>query len=104
MQDENANRKQALMSAAHIARAAMTGGLHGAAAATAVEAGKRLVKPMVAGAVVIFGLPLLFLTGIPCNLFDAPNVKSTDIQEMTAQAQSLNASWKRQRSLEQQAS
>ena len=30
MQDENANRKQALMSAAHIARAAMTGGLHGA--------------------------------------------------------------------------
>lgn len=103
MQDENANRKQALMSAAHIARAAMTGGLHGAAAATAVEAGKRLVKPVLAGAVVIFGLPLLFLTGIPCNLFDAPSVKSADIQEMTAQAQNLNASWKRQRSLEQQA-
>ena len=103
MQDENANRKQALMSAAHIARAAMSGGLHGAAAATAVEAGKRLVKPVLAGAVVIFGLPLLFLTGIPCNLFDAPSVKSADIQEMTAQAQNLNASWKRQRSLEQQA-
>lgn len=103
MQDENANRKQALMSAAHIARAAMTGGLHGAAAATAVETGKRLVKPVLAGAVVIFGLPLLFLTGIPCNLFDAPSVKSADIQEMTAQAQNLNASWKRQRSLEQQA-
>lgn len=103
MQDENANRKQALMSAAHIARAAMTGGLHGAAAATAVEAGKRLVKPVLAGAVVIFGLPLLFLTGIPCNLFDAPSVKSADIQEMTTQAQNLNASWKRQRSLEQQA-
>lgn len=103
MQDENANRKQALMSAAHIARAAMTGGLHGAAAATAVEAGKRLVKPVLAGAVVIFGLPLLFLTGIPCNLFDAPSVKSADIREMTAQAQNLNASWKRQRSLEQQA-
>ncbi len=103
MQDENANRKQALMSAAHIARAAMTGGLHGAAAVTTVEAGKRLVKPVLAGAIVIFGLPLLFLTGIPCDLFDAPSAKSADIQEMTAQAQSLNASWKRQRSLEQQA-
>lgn len=103
MQDENANRRQALMSAAHIAHAARTGGLHGAAAATAVEAGKRIVKPVFAGAVVIFGLPLLFLMGIPCNLFDAPSVKSADIQEMTTQAQSLNASWKRQRSLEQQA-
>ena len=103
MQDENANRKQALMSAAHIARAAMTGGLHGAAAATAVEAGKRLVKPVLAASAVLFGIPLLFLTGIPCNLFDAPSVQSADIQEMTAQAQSLNASWKRQRSLEQQA-
>ena len=30
-------------------------------------------------------------------------MKSADIQEMTAQAQNLNASWKRQRSLEQQA-
>lgn len=103
MQDENANRKQALMSAAHIARAAMTGGLHGAAAAIAVKAGKRLVKPVMAASAVLLGLPLLFLTGIPCNLFDAPSVKSADIQEMTAQAQNLNASWKRQRSLEQQA-
>lgn len=103
MQDENANRKQALMSAAHIARAAMTGGLHGAAAATAVEAGKRLVKPVLAASAVLFGIPLLFLTAIPCNLFDAPSVKSADIQEMTTQAQNLNASWKRQRSLEQQA-
>lgn len=103
MQDENASRRQALMSAAHIAHAAMTGGLHGAAAATAIESGKRLVKPVIAGIVVIFGLPLLFLTGIPCDLFDAPSVKSADIQEMTAQAQSLNVSWKRQRSLEQQA-
>ena len=45
MQDENANasRKQALLSAARIAQLAMNGGLHGAAAATAVEAGKRLL-------------------------------------------------------------
>lgn len=105
MQDENANvnRKQALLSAARIAQSAMNGGLHGAAAATAVEAGKRLVKPVLAASAVLFGIPLLFLTGIPCNLFDAPSVQSADIQEMTAQAQSLNASWKRQRSLEQQA-
>ena len=103
MQDENASRKQAFLSAARIAQSAMTGGLHGAAAATAVEAGKRLVKPVMAASAVLFGLPLLFLTGIPCNLFDAPSVKSADIQEMTAQAQNLNASWKRQRSLEQQA-
>lgn len=103
MQDENASRKQAFLSAARIAQSAMTGGLHGAAAATAVEAGKRLVKPVMAASAVLFGLPLLFLTGIPCNLFDAPSVKSADIQEMTTQAQNLNASWKRQRSLEQQA-
>lgn len=103
MQDESASRKQALLSAARIAQSAMTGGLHGAAAATAVEAGKRLVKPVLAAAAVLFGIPLLFLTAIPCNLFDAPSVKSADIQEMTAQAQNLNASWKRQRSLEQQA-
>ncbi len=103
MQDENASRKQAFLSAARIAQSAMTGGLHGAAATTAVEAGKRLVKPVMAASAVLFGLPLLFLTGIPCNLFDAPSVKSADIQEMTTQAQNLNASWKRQRSLEQQA-
>lgn len=103
MQDESASRKQALLSAARIAQSAMRGGLHGAAAATAVEVGKRLVKPVLAAAAVLFGIPLLFLTGIPCNLFDAPSVKSADIQEMTAQAQNLNASWKRQRSLEQQA-
>lgn len=103
MQDENASRKQAFLSAARIAQSAMNGGLHGAAAATAVEAGKRLVKPVLAASAVLFGIPLLFLTGIPCNLFDAPSVKSADIQEMTAQAQNLNASWKRQRSLEQQA-
>lgn len=103
MQDENASRKQAFLSAARIAQSAMNGGLHGAAVATAVEAGKRLVKPVLAASAVLFGIPLLFLTGIPCNLFDAPSVKSADIQEMTAQAQNLNASWKRQRSLEQQA-
>lgn len=103
MQDENASRKQAFLSAARIAQSAMTGGLHGAAAATAVEAGKRLVKPVLAASAVLFGIPLLFLTAIPCNLFDAPSVKSADIQEMTTQAQNLNASWKRQRSLEQQA-
>lgn len=103
MQDENASRKQAFLSAARIAQLAMTGGLHGAAVATAVEVGKRLVKPVLAASAVLFGIPLLFLTGIPCNLFDAPSVKSADIQEMTAQAQNLNASWKRQRSLEQQA-
>ena len=103
MQDKNASRKQAFLSAAHIARAAMRGGLHGAAAATAVEIGKRLIKPVLAASAVLFGIPLLFLTAIPCNLFDAPSVKSADIQEMTAQAQNLNASWKRQRSLEQQA-
>ena len=103
MQDENTSRKQAFLSAAHIARAAMRGGLHGAAAATAVETGKRLVKPVLAASAVLFGIPLLFLTAIPCNLFDAPSVKSADIQEMTAQAQNLNASWKQQRSLEQQA-
>ena len=103
MQDENASRKQALRSAARIAQSAMTGGLHGAAAATAVETGKRLVKPVLAASAVLFGIPLLFLTAIPCNLFDAPNVKSADIQEMTIQAQNLNASWKRQRLLEQQA-
>ena len=103
MQDENASRKQAILSAARIVQAAKSGGLHGAAAATAVEAGKRLVKPVMAASAVLFGLPLLFLTGIPCNLFDAPSVKSADIQEMTTQAQNLNASWKRQRSLEQQA-
>lgn len=103
MQDENASRKQAFLSAARIAQSAMTGGLHGAAAATAVEAGKRLIKPVLAASAVLFGIPLLFLTAIPCNLFDAPSVKSADIQEMTVQAQNLNASWKRQRSLEQQA-
>lgn len=103
MQDENASRKQAFLSAARIAQSAMNGGLHGAAAATAVEAGKRLVKPVLAASAVLFGIPLLFLTAIPCNLFDAPSVKSADIQEMTVQAQNLNASWKRQRSLEQQA-
>lgn len=103
MQDENASRKQAFLSAARIAQSAMNGGLHGAAVATAVEAGKRLVKPVLAASAVLFGIPLLFLTAIPCNLFDAPSVKSADIQEMTAQAQNLNASWKRQRSLEQQA-
>lgn len=103
MQDENASRKQAFLSAARIAQSAMNGGLHGAAVATAVESGKRLVKPVLAASAILFGIPLLFLTGIPCNLFDAPSVKSADIQEMTAQAQNLNASWKRQRSLEQQA-
>lgn len=103
MQDENASRKQAFLSAARIAQSAMNVGLHGAAVATAVEAGKRLVKPVLAASAVLFGIPLLFLTAIPCNLFDAPSVKSADIQEMTAQAQNLNASWKRQRSLEQQA-
>lgn len=103
MQDENASRKQAFLSAARIAQSAMNGGLHGAAVATAVEAGKRLVKPVLAASAVLFGIPLLFLMGIPCNLFDAPSVKSADIQEMTIQAQNLNASWKRQRSLEQQA-
>ena len=74
MQDENASRKQAFLSAAHIARAAMRGGLHGAAAATAVETGKRLIKPVLAASAVLFGIPLLFLTAIPCNLFDAPSV------------------------------
>ena len=103
MADENPNRKRLMASAAHIAHGAMNGGIHGAAAATAVEAGKRLIKPVLAASAVLFGIPLLFLTAIPCNLFDAPSVQSADIQEMTAQAQSLNASWKRQRSLEQQA-
>lgn len=103
MQDESPNRKQALMAVARIAQSAMSGGLHGAAAATAAEAGKRLVKPVLAGITVIFGLPLLFLAAIPCSLFDAPSVKAADIQEMSTQAQSLNASWKRQRSLEQRA-
>ena len=102
MQDENTSRKRAV-AAARIAHAAWSGGLHGAAAATAIEAGKHLVRPVLAAVIVIFGLPLLFLAAIPCNLFDAPSVKSADIQEMTAQAQTLNASWKRQRSLEQQA-
>lgn len=102
MQDENASRKRAV-AAARIAHAAWSGGPHGAAAATAIEAGKHLVRPVLAAVTVIFGLPLLFLAAIPCNLFDAPSVKSADIQEMTAQAQTLNASWKRQRSLEQQA-
>jgi len=102
MQDENASRKRAV-AAARIAHAAWSGGPHGAAAATAIEAGKHLVRPMLAAVTVIFGLPLLFLAAIPCNFFDAPSVKSADIQEMTAQAQNLNASWKRQRSLEQQA-
>lgn len=103
MADENPNRKRLMASAAYIAHGAMNGGIHGAAAATAVEAGKRLIKPVLAASAVLFGIPLLFLTAIPCNLFDAPSVQSADIQEMTAQAQSLNASWKRQRSLEQQA-
>lgn len=103
MADENPNRKRLMASAAHIAHGAMNGGIHGAAAATAVEAGKRLIKPVLAASAVLFGIPLLFLTGIPCNLFDAPSVQSADIQEMTTQAQNLNASWKRQRSLEQQA-
>ena len=102
MQDENASRKRAV-AAARIAHAAWSGGPHGAAAATAIEAGKHLVRPVLAAITVIFGLPLLFLAAIPCNFFDAPSVKSADIQEMTAQAQTLNASWKRQRSLEQQA-
>ena len=41
MQDENTSRKRAV-AAARIAHAAWSGGLHGAAAATAIEAGKHL--------------------------------------------------------------
>lgn len=77
MQDENVSRKRAV-AAARIAHAAWSGGPHGAAAATAIEAGKHLVRPMLAAVTVIFGLPLLFLAAIPCNLFDAPSVKSAD--------------------------
>ena len=48
-------------------------------------------------------LPLLLLLAIPCNLFGAPSVDSADIQEMTAQAETLTATWKQQRTLEQKA-
>ena len=53
--------------------------------------------------IVVFGLPLLFLLAIPCNLFGAPSVASADIQEMTAQAETLTTTWKQQRTLEQEA-
>ena len=56
-----------------------------------------------AALIVVLGLPLLFLLAIPCNLFGAPSVVSADIQEMTAQAETLTATWKQQRTLEQKA-
>lgn len=45
----------------------------------------------------------MLLLAIPCNLFGAPSVDSADIQEMTAQAETLTATWKQQRTLEQKA-
>lgn len=85
---------------AQIIQAAWAGGINGA-----VLSASKIVFLKVAGALLLIFLclPLLLLIAIPCNLFDSPSASSTDIQEMTVQAQSLSASWKQQRTLEQRA-
>ena len=81
-------------------QAAWAGGVHGAAAAHAAPA---LLKAVLALILLFLCLPLSLLLAIPCNLFGAPSVDSADIQEMTAQAEMLTATWKQQRTLEQKA-
>ena len=84
-------------------QAAWAGGVHGAAAAAAAHAAPALLKAVLALILLFLCLPLLLLLAIPCNLFGAPSVDSADIQEMTAQAEMLTATWKQQRTLEQKA-
>ena len=84
-------------------QAAWAGGVHGAAAAAAAQAAPTLIKAALALILLFLCLPLLLLLAIPCNLFGAPSVDSADIQEMTAQAETLTATWKQQRTLEQKA-
>ena len=73
------------------------------AAAAAAQAAPTLIKAALALILLFLCLPLLLLLAIPCNLFGAPSVDSADIQEMTAQAETLTATWKQQRTLEQKA-
>ena len=84
-------------------QAAWAGGVHGAAAAAAAHAAPALLKAVLALILLFLCLPLSLLLAIPCNLFGAPSVDSADIQEMTAQAEMLTATWKQQRTLEQKA-
>ena len=69
----------------------------------AAHAAPALLKAALALILLFLCLPLLLLLAIPCNLFGAPSVDSADIQEMTAQAETLTATWKQQRTLEQKA-
>lgn len=69
----------------------------------AAQAAPTLIKAALALILLFLCLPLLLLPAIPCNLFGAPSVDSADIQEMTAQAETLTATWKQQRTLEQKA-
>ena len=69
----------------------------------AAHAAPALLKAALALILLFLCLPLSLLLAIPCNLFGAPSVDSADIQEMTAQAETLTATWKQQRTLEQKA-
>lgn len=95
--------RKAAMTGAHIAQGALSGGPYGAAAATATEAAPALLKIMGYLLLVLICLPVLLLLAVPCNLFGAPSAASSDIKEMTAQAEQLSVTWKNQRTLEQKA-
>lgn len=86
--------------AAHIAHGVVTGGLHGALFAAAVEAAPFLAKLTVTFAAFFIGLPLLIFLTLPCFLFGYENANFSDVSLMTQQAGTLGALWQSQRSLE----
>jgi hypothetical protein len=97
--DENKNEHSGLERAvntahtassfARIAKAAASGGMYGAAAATAKEAFPFLVKVAVAVLTVLIVVPMLVFTALPNIFFGYDTAESESVIQMTGQAMTL---------------
>lgn len=81
-----AQAAQLARAAAEIIQGALSGGLHGAAAAAVKSFAPQLIKIAVVIIICLLLIPSIIFLALPSYLFGLPSVEAEDIQEMNAQA------------------
>ena len=91
--DKAATAARLAKSAAMIAKAALAGGLHGAAAAAVKEFAPTLIKWGVIALAVLLVLPFLIVCALPNIFFRYDNRAKTDVAAMTIKAESIEKAY-----------
>lgn len=86
-----AQAAQLARAAAEIIKGAMSGGLHGAAAAAVKSFAPQLIKIAVIIIICLLLIPSIIFLALPSYLFGLPSVEAEDIQEMNAQASQVES-------------